>query len=148
MISLPGQTDAMPSGYLTFHDVDSLARQALDLLDPEAALAIEQTPRNNAYVFPQATGGDQGWWRITATIAPGNSAVFSVDPGLAAAPALAEMITHLAAACQHEFRGRAFPECSGHTHAAQVEVDGDVVVLACPSGRGEGTTLIPQTART
>lgn len=136
----------MRFGYLTFHDVDALARQAVDLLTPQAHLTIEETPRSNAYVYPQATGGDHGLWRVTATIAPGNSAVLSVDPSSAPAAALGSLIVQLAAACDHNFRGRAFPECPGHSHPANIRVDREVVVLACSTGDNESMTLVPDVA--
>ena len=136
----------MRPGFLTFHDVDALARQAVDLLTPQVHLSIEETPRSNAYVYPQATGGDHGMWRVTATIAPGNCAVLSVDPRSAPAAALGNLIVQLAAACQHNFRGRAFPECPGHSHPADVRVDGKAVVLACPTGDNESRTLVPEVA--
>lgn len=133
----------MPTRYLDFHEVNALARQAVDLLIPEARLTIEETPRNNAYVYPQATGGDRGLWRVTVTIAPGNSAVLGVDSRSSPAAALGELIVELGAACGHEFRGRYFPECPGHDHPADVRVDDDVVVLVCADDDRENATLVP-----
>ncbi len=134
----------MPTRLLDFHEVDALARQAVDLLAPEAHLTITETPRSNAYVYPQATGGDHGLWRVSVTIAPGNSATVGVDPTSSPAAALGDLIVELGAACHHRFRGRPFPECPGHNHAAQVEVDGGVVLLRCPADPAAFTELIPQ----
>lgn len=125
------------NGYLDFNEVNALARQAVDLLLPQAHLRIEETPRSNAYIYPQATGGDHGSWRITVTIAPGNSAVLGLDSRSSRAAALGDLIVELSAACHHKFRGRFFPECPGHAHPADVRVDGDVVVLVCPNDEHE-----------
>ncbi len=133
----------MSSGYLDFHDVNALARQAVDLLVPEAHLDIEQSPRSNAYVYPQATGGDPGNWRITVTIAPDNSSVLTVEPQWPPALALANLLLELAAATHGEFRGRPFPECPGHSHPAGVDVAGDLVVLRCPADAHAVATLVP-----
>lgn len=130
-------------GYLDFNEVNTLARQAVDLLLPQAHLTIEETPRSNAYIYPQAAGGDHGSWRVTVTIAPGNSAVFGLDSRSSRAAALGNLIVELGAACQHMFRGKFFPECPGHSHPAEVKVQGDAVLLVCPDDEHENATLLP-----
>lgn len=106
-------------------------------------MSIDETQRNNAYVYPHATGGDHGLWRVTVTIAPGNSAVLGLDSRSSPTAALGDLIAELGAACGHEFRGRCFPECPGHDHPADVRVDDKVVVLVCPQSHRENATLIP-----
>lgn len=133
----------MDTGRLGFHDVNALARQAVDLLLPEADLSIEETPRNNAYVYPQATGGDHGLWRVTVTIAPGNSAILVVDTDGSRADVLGRLLIELAAACHGEFRGKFFPPCPENRHAAQVRVEAGVVVLACPDDAHDDVQLVP-----
>jgi len=134
----------MQDRYLGFNEINTLARQAVDLLIPQAHLTIEETPRSNAYVYPQATGGDHGLWRVRVTIAPGNSCVLGLDSRWSPATALGNLIDELSAACHGEFRGRFFPDCPGHDHPAATKVDGGVVVLQCPDGRGENARLIPE----
>lgn len=129
---------------LDFHEIDAVARQAVDLLAPEAHLTITETLRNNAYVYPQATGGDHGLWRISVTIAPGNSATVGVDPAMSPAAALGHLIIELGAACHHHFRGRPFPACPAHDHVAHVEVVGGDVVLRCPADPAATTVLVPR----
>lgn len=133
----------MQARYLDFNEVNALARQAVDLLIPEAHLTIAETPRSNAYVYPQATGGDHGFWRVGVMIAPGNSAVLGLDAQSSRAAALGNLIIELSAACHHKFRGRFFPECPGHDHPADVKVDGEVVLLLCPEDQHENVRLIP-----
>lgn len=134
---------SMPSSSLTIHDVDALARQAADLLTTDAHLSIEETSRSNPYVYPDATGGDRGRWRITVRLGPNNSAVLGLDPATAPATALGQLITELAEACDHQFRGRAFPPCTGPGHPADVVVEERTVVLACPNGSHADVTLVP-----
>lgn len=129
--------------YLDFNAVNSLARQAVDLLVPAADLTIEESPRNNAYVYPQATGADHGIWRITVTIAPGNAAVLTLDPRWSPGIALSNLITELSHACGGEFRGRPFPSCPDHDHPADVEIEGDTVVLRCPDNAHDQVRLFP-----
>ncbi len=50
----------MTNGNLDFHQVDALARQALDMLLPDAELTIHETLRRNTYIYPRATSGDHG----------------------------------------------------------------------------------------
>jgi len=117
---------------LGFHEVDALARQAVDLLVPEAELTITETPRNNAYVYPSATGGDHGFWRITVTIAPGNAAVLSLDPGRTPSEALADLVVELGEVTHGQFRSHYFPDCPGHGHAAVASPSGALVTFTCP----------------
>lgn len=133
----------MRDDYLEFDDVHTLSRQAVDLLLPAAHLSIEESARSNAYVYPQATGGDHGSWRVRVTIAPGNSAVFTISPRGSPASTLSNLITGLSGACHGEFRGRPFPDCPGHEHRANVEVEGDLVVLRCPADGHENVRLLP-----
>lgn len=133
----------MTDDVLDFHRVDALARQAVDLLLPEAELTITETPRNNAYVYPQATGGDHGFWRIEVTIAADSHAALTLNPNQPAAAALAELISDLSDACHGQFRGRAFPECPGHDHAALISVVADDVVLTCPLDGRQVSVLTP-----
>lgn len=141
------ETCDMDTGRLGFNDVNALARQAVDLLIPEADLTIEETPRNNAYVYPQATGGDHGLWRVMVTIAPENSAALVVDTNGSRAEVLGRLLIELAAACHGEFRGRFFPPCPENRHAAQVRVEADVVVLVCPDDEHDDLELVPALPR-
>lgn len=137
----------MTADGLDFHQVDALARQAVDLLLPEAELTITETPRNNAYVYPQATGGDHGLWRITVTIAPDNHAVLTLNPRQPASAALADLLVELSAACHGHFRGRSFPECPPHDHPALISADPAGVVLICPQDGHRIEVLTPADPR-
>jgi hypothetical protein len=132
---------------LDFHQIDALARQAVDLLLPEAELSIQETLRSNAYIYPQATGGDHGLWRITVTIAPGNSAVLSVDWAQSPADALADILAELSGAVHGTFRGRHFPECPGDDHPAEVSTEGGSVLLLCPRDGHQVGRLVPAVAQ-
>lgn len=127
---------------LGFHDIDALARQAVDLLSPDAVLTITETPRTNAYVYPQATGGDHGAWRVAVTLAADNHTSLVLDAYLSRAAALGQLLTGLAAASGGRFRGTPFPPCPDHRHQAVVRVQDDRVCLDCPVEHSS-VTLFP-----
>jgi hypothetical protein len=133
----------MSESVLNFHQIDALARQGVDLLLPKAELTITETPRNNAYVYPQATGGDHGLWQITVTIAADSHATLFVNPALSPPATLAALLTELSAACHGHFRGHAFPECPSHEHPALISTEAGRVILTCPQTGRSVSTLIP-----
>jgi hypothetical protein len=133
----------MADGILDFHQMDALARQAVDLLMPEAGLTITETPRSNAYVYPQATGGDHGLWEITVSITADSHATMSIDPALSASAALAALLTELSSACHGTFRSHAFPECPSHDHPSSIHAETDSVVLTCPQTGRSVSILVP-----
>ena len=58
--------------------------------------------------------------------------VVRVTSAWSPAEALANLIGEFAQACGHRFRGRYFPECPGHGHAASLDLGPGEVILRCP----------------
>jgi hypothetical protein len=125
---------------LTDPQVAVLARQAVDLLDPDIAIYIEPRADNDPYRF-----GNRAW---TAWPLIDGHRVFGmgVDASMAPAQALARMIDVLSgySSQSSRFRSRPFPPCvTGHNHRAGVEVDSDEVVFRCPSTHEVVTRIRP-----
>lgn len=125
---------------LTDGDVALLARQAVDLLDPDIEIAIEPEDPVDPYRF-----GHQAWLVRPVLDDHGRFAarIQSTDSPVAA---LALLLEHLAdhSGASALFRGRAFPPCPGHDHPADIEVEDDLVLLRCPETDEVVTRLRPE----
>ena len=119
---------------LTDGDVALLARQAVDLLDPESAVHIDPADPVDPYRL-----GSQSWLVRTPVAGVYVSAADS------AAEVLARLIDQMSEYGSESapFWGRAFPACPGHRHPAQVAVDGAEVVLRCPQSVHEVARIRP-----
>jgi hypothetical protein len=111
---------------LTDGAIAVLARQAADLVGPDVAVRVRPTTNDDPYRW---TSGHHGW-------------IVSIDPHVEAfipaggtpAQVLAELIDHLDEVSESsEHWGRAVPGCPGHRHMAQIDIDGEDVVLRCPA---------------
>jgi hypothetical protein len=108
---------------LTDGDVAALARQAVDLLDPDIEIRIDPKDPVDPYRF-----GAQSWLIHT----------FGVDVYASAADSYAETLARIIdqlseyGSESERFWGRAIPPCPGHSHPARVTVEEPVVVLRCP----------------
>ena len=127
----PPGADAMSIGAnLTDPQVAVLARQAVDLLDPDVAIDIAPEPGNDPY----ARGG--GSWLVWPRLDDHRSFGIYVQGSWTATRALAQLIDGLAENSSESggFWARPFPPCaSGHRHPSAVEAQADEVVLRCPS---------------
>lgn len=136
----------MLNGWLEGRDVEALAAQAVDLLDPEGTLTVSVRAQ-------PALVGDQGGFSLThghrvydVDVAGAESdAVLRVDAGWTPADALANLIAGLSALCGNRFRGSWFPPCPGHEHCGEVDVDGDVTI-SCPDSGRITRRLVPRLA--
>jgi hypothetical protein len=111
-------------------EVAVLARQAVDLLDPDVAVDIEPRGQNDPYGFGPAA------WTAWPLIDGHRSFGLGVDARMTPAEALARMIDVLSeySSESSRFWGTAFPGClPGHVHPSDVDADGDEVVLRCPA---------------
>jgi hypothetical protein len=108
---------------LTDGDVVALARQAVDLFDPELAINIDPADPVDPYRWGKNS------WRIVA-------GAIAVDVGGSDSPAetLARLLDQFSeyGSEDERFWGRAFPRCPGHQHPARVTVEEPDVVLRCP----------------
>jgi len=114
---------------LTDPQVAVLARQAVDLLDPELAIDIRPTPCSDPY---NRAGGS---WLVWPRIDGHRSFGIYVQGSWTPVRALAQLIDGLAENSSESkgFWSRPFPPCaSGHRHPAGVDADTDDVVLRCP----------------
>ena len=122
---------------LTDGDVAALARQAVDLLDPEIDITITPQDRADPYRW-----GQHAW-----VISLGDGGAFYVEADWTPTKALSRLLDALAhdIAETPRFRGLAFPQClPGHVHPAQIEVEGNDVVLTCPQTGKAVTRLVPE----
>jgi hypothetical protein len=122
---------------LTDGDVALLARQAVDLLDPDIEISIEPEDPVDPYRF-----GHQAWLVQPVLDAHRRfgARIQSTDSPVAA---LGLLLEHLAehSGASELFRGRLFPPCPGHDHPADIEVEDQEVVLRCPD-TGEAVARI------
>jgi hypothetical protein len=116
---------------VTDGDVAALARQAVDLLDPEIAIEIEPADPDDPYRW-----GRQAWlvWPLLNGV---RSFGIYLRTGQTPVEALAHLLDQLShdASQTARFRGRPFPPCvNGHPHPAAVrgEPDSPAVELRCP----------------
>jgi hypothetical protein len=134
----------MRDGWLGDRDVQNLARQVVDLLDPNADVRVE------ALNF----GGRSAQWgglsmteelprRAVVRIGPGNECALGVNPEWSVLGALGNLIAELSAACGHKYRGVWFPDCPGHDHPADIETADDAVILRCPTHHNEVSRIVP-----
>jgi hypothetical protein len=122
---------------LTDGDVAALARQAVDLLDPEIDITIAPQDRADPYRW-----GQHAW-----VVSLGELGAFYVEADWTPAQALSRLLDALAkdVAQTPRYQGRAFPQClPGHAHLAQVDVEGGEVVLTCPQTGKAVTRLVPE----
>lgn len=115
---------------LTDPQVAVLARQAVDLLDPQVAIEIEPRDGDDPYRF--GAGAWVAWPLLDGHRAFG----MGVDAGMTPAEALARMVDILSeySSESSRFWSAAFPGClSGHRHPSGVEAAEDEVVLRCPA---------------
>lgn len=113
-------------------EVAALARQAVDLLDPEVEIRIEPEAAHDPYGF-----GSQAWLvspLLDGLANPGFG--IYVYGNMTPVQALARLIDGLGNASESDrFWGEPFPPCPGHPHAAAVSEEGEDVVLRCPDTR-------------
>jgi hypothetical protein len=108
---------------LTDGDVAALARQAVDLFDPELAIRIDPGDPVDPYRWGRTS------WLVDAGVV-GVEVTTQDSPADALARLLDQLSEHGSEG--ERFWGRAFPTCPGHPHPARVEVDGSDVVFRCP----------------
>jgi hypothetical protein len=119
---------------LTAGDVAALARQAVDLFDPDLEIRIDPEDPVDPYRF-----GAHSWLIRTA----------AVDVYVTAADSYAETLARIIDQLSEHgsenelFWGRAFPPCPGHPHPAQVVVEEPDVVLRCPDTDDEVGRIRP-----
>jgi hypothetical protein len=115
-------------------DVAALARQAVDLLDPESAINIEPADPVDPYRL-----GAQSWLVRTSLV---DVYINSADT---AASTLARIIDQMSeyGSETEKFWGRAFPRCPGHRHPATVVVEEPFVVFRCPDTGDEVARIRP-----
>jgi len=122
-------------------DIAVLARQALNLLDPEAEIDIVPQPSADPYRW----GGLAGAWLVWPRLDGRRRFAIRVTSDLSPAGALAHLIDGLAQNLSDSalFRGADFPPCPGHEHPAELGTDGDDVVLRCPDTADEVGRIRP-----
>lgn len=114
---------------LTDPQVAALARQAVDLLDPDVAIDIAPQPGSDPY------GRSGGSWLVWPRIDRQHSFGIYVDSAWTPVRALAQLIDTLSEHSSESggFRAQPFPPCAtGHRHPARVEAGDESVVLRCP----------------
>ncbi len=125
---------------LTDGDVALLARQAIDLLDPDVDLRIEPAALNDPYRLAQAQ------WTVWPLLDVRPTFGIKLRAGMGRAEALARLITGLSdgVAESSRFWARVFPTCGEHPHPAGANAEGDtVVVVRCPETGEERARLVP-----
>jgi hypothetical protein len=125
---------------LTDGDVAALARQAVDLLDPDLDIAIKPVDPSDPYRW-----GRQAWIVEPLIDDEYRRLGIHLDSGHTPVEALQHLIDHLDEASETKtFWGQAFPRCvPGHVHPAQVEADSSAVVLRCPQTSQVVQRLVP-----
>jgi hypothetical protein len=108
---------------LTDGDVAVLARQAVDLFDPEIAINIEPADPVDPYRF----GANS--WRVVA--GPATVHVSSADSAAEVVAQILDQLSEYGSETERSW-GRAFPPCPGHPHPADIIIEEPVVVLRCP----------------
>lgn len=116
---------------LTDPAVAVLARQAVDLLDPDIDVRIEPEPGADPYRW-----GAPAW--LVWPLIDGPTASFGIwlPADLSPVEALARLLDGLSNDVSEtaRFWGQPFPTCPGHEHPASVAAAGDAaVVLRCPA---------------
>jgi hypothetical protein len=115
---------------LTDGDVAALARQAVDLLDPEIAIDLEPADSADPYRW-----GRHAWlvWPLIDGTRSFGIYLSSVDTPV---DALRRLLDQLASDVPEtaRFRGQPFPPCAaGHPHPADVAGEDEwTIVLRCP----------------
>lgn len=112
-------------------EVAMLARQAVDMLDPDLDIRIDPEASHDPY------GLGAHAWLVTPVIDRLPRFGIHVYSGMTPVQALANLLDGLSENVSESgrFWGRAFPPCPRHTHPAQVEdgANASEVVLRCPS---------------
>jgi hypothetical protein len=119
---------------LTDGDVAVLARQAVDLFDPEIAINIDPADPVDPYRF-----GTNSWRVVAGWV---SVHVSSADR---AADVVAQILDQLSeyGSETERFWGRAFPPCPGHPHPADITIEEPDVVLRCPDTGDEVARIRP-----
>lgn len=122
-------------------DVAQLARQAMNLLDPDIDVRIEPGVSADPYRLTPASWTVRPMFERTPTFG------IRLRAGMSSADALAALVAGLSdgAAQSPRFWARLFPTCGEHEHAAEPTVEDDVVVLRCPVTGVERARLVPDT---
>jgi hypothetical protein len=123
---------------LSAPEVAALARQAVDLLDPDVAIEVEPDSGDDPYRFGASS------WMVWPLLDGDRAFGVYLDSTMTPATALARLVDALSEASEsRRFWGVAFPACPGHAHEATVGADADVVVVTCPSTGAVITRIRP-----
>jgi hypothetical protein len=112
---------------LTDGDVALLARQVVDLLDPNVDIQIDPATDDDPYRWGQHT------WQVRVLL-PERAFDIRLVATMSAAEAIEALVDGLSGTDEtRQFRDQAFPPCPGHPHAARLEETGaGELVLRCP----------------
>ena len=125
---------------LTDGDVALLARQAVDLLDPDVDVRIEPAPLTDPYRLAPAA------WTVRPLLDVRPTFGIAITAGMTRAGALARLLGGLSdgVAESPRFWARVFPTCGDHPHAASAVADGDEVAIRCPETGEQRARVSPE----
>ena len=123
-------------------DVAQLARQAMNLLDPDVDVRIEPGVSADPYRLAPAS------WTVRPLFERAPTFGIRLRAGMTPPQALAALVTGLSdgVAQSPRFWARVFPTCGEHEHASEAVVEDEVVVLRCPVEDLVRARLVPDTA--
>lgn len=123
-------------------DVAQLARQAMNLLDPDVDVRIEPGVSADPYRLAPAS------WTVRPLFERAPTFGIRLQAGMSPATALAALVTGLSDGVTQSprFWARVFPTCGDHEHASEPVLEGGEVVLRCPVSGVERARLVPETA--
>jgi hypothetical protein len=126
---------------LTDGDVAALARQAVDLLDPEIPIDVEPADSVDPYRW-----GRQAWlvWPLVDAGRAFGIYLYSEQTPVEALAHLVDQLSNDVSETER-FWGQPFPPCAaGHRHPAEIdEVENSTVVLRCPRTGEVVRRLVP-----
>lgn len=133
----------MRNGWLDEGDASALSRQAVDLLDVNAAVTFVDESAIAPYNYLGSMYPTRSIYSICVDVGS-SKCVIRLDSGWTPSEALGNLISELSAACGGRYRGKRFPPCPGHDHTSEISVREGAVLLVCPATKGEVERIVPE----